>query len=133
MSFKFPYTCPDINEAMEEAESEVSSHMEETIDDVVETIESYGLEEFKRMLAQEDYVGKSAKELYENHLVDKFEKLRTLNSNMREAAEEQILEYVTVNGENEEAINALTDSLLEAIEEAEELRLELLENVVEET
>ena len=79
-NFDYPDTCPKIDSAIREAKE----HMESVIEDVL--YDACGLlpDKTRRELAA-DY----AKELY-RRIEDAFEEVRTTNTDIRDAAEQQI-------------------------------------------
>ena len=80
MSFQYPYTCPQIDRAIQSAKSVIES----SLSTFAEEISPYAQGSlFENLSAQ------AARDLYDD-LEDIFETVRSTNSSMRDAADDQL-------------------------------------------
>ena len=117
MPLDYEYTCPKIDDAIEDSKTEIHSHIEDLLHRF-----DLPLEEFNEIL-------KDAAGCLSDVIADLIEELRTTNEKMRDAADKQIenlndelaISYDEKH-ELEEQVNSLQVERDEAESEAEEYR-----------
>lgn len=116
MSLDFEYTCPKIDAAIEMA----NHHFDEVVKSLIDRLP---IEE------QQDILNDTYQEF--DYIKDQFEELRTLNEDMRSAAEKQIDDLNDELSEARDEIDDLKKQIEELENEKDELKSQLYESKIE--
>lgn len=109
MSFDFRYTCPEIDKNITYMTSDLQSVIKAMLDDVLEQIEeSGGISEDTKKGIIKDYTEDGV-----NIVKSSFEEVRSLNEDMRDAANKQINDLIDLINEKDSEIEYLKQEVKE--------------------
>lgn len=108
MKLDFEYTCPRIDEAIEQMKQEVYDHLYDIIVDQHPCLSSVSSHEMPKEVV--GYIKEHANSMSDT-LTELFENLRSLNEDMRDAADSQIEELQSIISDLEEERDDLQERL----------------------